>query len=230
MFEAVRLAQSGCPSGTAVVAQEQTAGHGRFGRPWHSRKGDGLYTSIVLRLGLPPADLPVLTMALGLSTADAIAELAGIECDLRWPNDVLIGEKKCAGILAELHGDAVVAGFGINVNHAEFPPDLADIATSLRIVTGRDHSTEELLHVLLDKINYGVTVLSCEGRGAILQMFEAASSYVRGKRVVVEMAEGEVEGVTDGLDDSGFLMLKRDNGQRTAILAGGVRPARTQCS
>jgi BirA family biotin operon repressor/biotin-[acetyl-CoA-carboxylase] ligase len=75
-----------------------------------------------------------------------------------------------------------------------------------------------------------VTVLKSEGRGAILELFTAASSYVRGKRVAVELPEGEVEGVTDGLNDSGFLVLRRDNGQRTVILAGGVRPAKSSCS
>jgi BirA family biotin operon repressor/biotin-[acetyl-CoA-carboxylase] ligase len=230
MFEATRLANSGCPSGTVVVAQEQTAGHGRFGRSWHSRNGDGLYMSIVLRLGLPAAGLPVTTLALGLAAAEAIRETSGVECDLRWPNDVLIGEKKCAGILTELHGDAVVAGFGVNVNHAAFPEELAGIATSLRLATGREYSLEDVLQALLDRIHYGTTILLVEGRAAVLEMFTAASSYVKGKRVVVELPEGEVEGVTDGLDDSGFLMLRRDNGLRTVILAGGVRPARTPCS
>lgn len=225
MYEAVRLAEAGCPTGTAVVADEQTAGHGRFGRKWHSRRGDGLYVSVVLRVGLAPADLPVVTLALGLAAADAIAELAGVECDLRWPNDVLIGGRKCAGILTELHGDAVVAGIGINVNHAAFPGELAAIATSLRIATGREHSREDLLNILLDKVGYGVKLLTTEGRGPILDLFAASSSYVRGRRVTVELPEGEVTGTTDGLDDAGFLLLRRDNGERTVILAGGVRPA-----
>jgi BirA family biotin operon repressor/biotin-[acetyl-CoA-carboxylase] ligase len=230
MREAARLAQAGCPAGTAVVAAEQTAGRGRFGRRWHSERGQGLYVSVVLRLDVAPADLPVVTLALGLSVRNAIAGVTGLACDLRWPNDVLIGEKKCAGVLAELHGGAVVAGIGINVNQREFPEEIAGIATSLRLAAGREHSPDDLLPALLARIDDGVKLLENEGRAAVLEQFAAASSYARGKRVIVGLAEGEVEGLTDGLDSSGFLLLRRDNGERTVILAGGVRPARPPCS
>ncbi len=83
----------------------------------------GLYVSIVLRLALGPESLPLVMLALGLATRDAIADVTGLAPDLRWPNDVLLGEKKCAGILAQMEGDAVIAGIGINVGHSSFPPD-----------------------------------------------------------------------------------------------------------
>jgi BirA family biotin operon repressor/biotin-[acetyl-CoA-carboxylase] ligase len=230
MYEAVRLAEAGCPHLTAVVAGEQTAGHGRYGRPWHSVKGDGLYVSVVLRLAIEPAQLPAVTLALGVATAEAIAHTAGVACDLRWPNDVLAGGKKCAGILTELHGRAIVAGIGVNCNHQSFPEELKDIATSLRLATGKAVDREALLEALLRHIGETVSLFEQQGPEAVLRLFESASSYARGKRVVVELPEGEVEGVTEGLDRSGFLLLRRDNGERITILAGGVRPARTSCS
>ena len=105
-----------------VGAEEQTAGQGRHGRTWHSEAGSGLYVSIVLRHNLAPDDI-----ARGHARArlwpcvDAILKTTDLACDLRWPNDVLIQSKKCAGILTQLEGSAIIAGIGINVNHTEFP-------------------------------------------------------------------------------------------------------------
>ncbi len=221
MKEAAKLAREGCPSLTTVVADEQTAGYGRHGHAWHSERGSGLYVSIVLRLALPPASAPVLSLALGLATAEAIANSTGLACDLRWPNDVLIGDKKCAGILVETEGPAFIAGIGINVNQSAFPDDLAALATSLRLASGSHHSRDQLLENLLESVERLTGILVDEGRDAIIQAFSRASSYVHGKRVVVDA----MEGVTDGLDPSGFLYLRRPDGARTLILAGGVRPA-----
>ncbi len=234
MHEAARLAAAGCPSGTAVVADEQTAGYGRYGRAWHSEKGAGLYVSIVLRPRIASGDLPVVTLALGLATADAITAITGLACDLRWPNDVLLNGRKCAGILTELHDGgaglwpakaAVIAGIGINVNHAEFPPDLAAIATSLRIEGRREYSRHALLDALLDGVDRHIAILAADGRDSILDLFARASSYASGRRVVVDLDGQPVEGVTDGLDASGFLILREATGRRRVILAGGVRPA-----
>jgi BirA family biotin operon repressor/biotin-[acetyl-CoA-carboxylase] ligase len=225
MTEAARLAALGCASGAAAGAEEQTAGQGRFGRAWHSERETGLYVSIVLRLDLPEESVRVLSMALGLATAEAIARAADVGCDLRWPNDVLIGEKKCAGILVQVERDAFIAGIGINVNQPAFPEQVAGIATSLRLATGAPHSRERLLIELLGAVDRFVRMLAEGGREPILRMFERASSYVRGKRVTVEQGEHIIEGITDGLDDSGFLWVRRDDGTRTLILAGGVRPA-----
>jgi len=223
MYEAVRLAGKGCPHGTVVVAEEQTAGHGRYGRTWHSESDAGLYTSVVLRLPLQPADLPILTLALGLAVVDAIRAETGLDCDLRWPNDVLVQSRKCCGILAQLHGTAVVAGIGINVNHSRFPADLESIATSLRLASNdRIFERESLLQKLLASIDDHCEILAHHGRDAIIQAFTRASSYVYGRRVRLEDT-GET-GTTAGLDSAGFLILKKDDGRRTTVLAGGVRP------
>jgi len=209
---------AGHPPGTVIVAEEQTSGQGRLGRSWHSEKGSGLYFSIVLGL---PEPTPLVTLALGLAAQEAIQAVAGVACDLRWPNDVLIADKKCAGILVEHHGERVIAGIGVNVNHAAFPPEIADTATSLRIATGRAHDKEALLARLLESIDSFTKLLTDDGPDAILRLFTEASSYVRGRRVSVD----GVTGTTDGLDPSGFLWLRPDRGPRRLIVAGGVRPA-----
>ena len=224
MPEASRLAAAGCASGTAVVAEQQTAGVGRFERPWHSEAESGLYVSVVLRPSLIPDELPLITLSLGLATVDAILKTTGVTCDLRWPNDVLIRDMKCAGILTELDGEAVIAGIGINVNHTQFPAELNGIATSLRIASGQLQSRERVLTELLPAIDSFSAILAERGKQSILDMFSRASSYVRDRRVQVDRGDSIVEGITTGLTPSGFLIVRDDLGQANIIISGGVRP------
>src|SRR3954447_14355178 len=128
------------PIGDVVVAEEQTAGQGRHGHTWHSPVGTGLYCSVVLE------PTPLLTLALGLATAEALA----VPCDLRWPNDVMLGDQKVAGILVHLVEGKAIAGIGVNLTQTQFPPELE--ATSLKLHTGREVSADELLERLLDAI------------------------------------------------------------------------------
>ena len=224
MDKAAELAEADCPSGTVVIADEQTSGQGRHGRAWHSEADSGLYMSEVLRLKICPDSLPVVTLASGIATAEAISTVSGVACDLRWPNDVLAGGKKCAGILAQLYGNTLVLGIGINVNHAHFPEDLSGIATSLRIESGgRRFSRDELLATLIGSLDRTLEILLRDGKEPILRAFTQVSSYAQGRRVVVDQGAEHIEGVTEGLDPQGFLYVRQDNGKRTTILAGGVR-------
>jgi BirA family transcriptional regulator, biotin operon repressor / biotin---[acetyl-CoA-carboxylase] ligase len=223
MNAAARLAREGCAPGTVVGADEQTAGVGRHGRSWHSEAGAGLYVSVVLKPTLSAEALPLVMLALGLATHEAIAQATGLAADLRWPNDVLLGGRKCAGILAQLEGGVIIAGIGVNVSHARFPPEIEDPATSLRL-EGAAVSREDLLVALVRAVNDCCRILTKEGAAAILKMFSRASSYAQGRRVRVEQEGATLEGVTCGLDSSGFLRLREENGKETTILAGGVRP------
>ena len=215
MIEASRLAAEGAPSGTAVVADEQTAGQGRLGRVWHSTAGDGLYVTVVLRM---PELKPAITMALGVAVADAIEDVSGVKPDLRWPNDILIGDRKLAGILTQYEHGAVLAGIGVNVNHLEFPEGVRDIATSLRAVTGREHDREELLQAILRHVRMA-------NPETAIRDFAVRSSYVYGRCVSVDLGNKRVYGTTAGLNDAGFLILRKDDGSEITIFAGGVRPA-----
>ncbi|MDZ4801811.1 MAG: biotin--[acetyl-CoA-carboxylase] ligase [Bryobacteraceae bacterium] len=227
MLLAAKLAAEGAPDGTVVVADEQTAGQGRLGRSWHSEPGAGLYLTQILRPTLDPTRLPVITLALGLATAEAIATSTGVAVDLRWPNDVLVGSKKCAGILAQLSDGVLLAGIGINVNHTSFPDDIAGLATSLRLVSGREHNPEELLTCLIGTIAEHLENFFSRGPDPVLRAFTHASSFVQGRRVVAGEPPTQQRGTTAGLDPGGFLMLRRDDGALVRILAGGVRP---ECS
>jgi BirA family transcriptional regulator, biotin operon repressor / biotin---[acetyl-CoA-carboxylase] ligase len=204
MIEARRNLQSG----RIVGAEQQTAGIGRHGRKWISESGAGLYISMVL----DAKPIPVVMLSLGLASRQAIG------CgDIRWPNDVLINGKKCAGVLAQLEGNTIIAGIGINVSQTEFPDDLETPATSL-LLEGIAVSREDLLVALVESVDHYTRLSSDE----ILPQFTNASSYVFGKRVRVEAG---LEGITCGLDPAGFLRVREDNGTETTILAGGVRPA-----
>ncbi|MGZ4816763.1 MAG: biotin--[acetyl-CoA-carboxylase] ligase [Terriglobales bacterium] len=230
--EAMQAAAAGAPEGTVFVAEEQTAGRGRGGHSWSSPPSSGIYCSAVLRPALAPADAIVLSMMAGLATAMAVEQVAKVKPDLRWPNDLLITEKKFCGILTEMNAEITrvryaVVGVGINVNQSEFPRDLEPIATSLRIATGRACSRVELTAALLQSLDREYFALTsrniAEARADIFRRFEQRSSYARGKRVQVE-EDGGYEGVTAGLDERGFLLVETAKGVRT-VLSGGVRPA-----
>jgi len=214
-IDSTMRAAAGLETGAVVLADEQTAGQGRHGHSWHSEPGAGIYCSTVLS----PA--PVLTLALGLATAEAIAQAADVACDLRWPNDVMAGGKKVAGILVQLVDGAAIAGIGINLNQTAFPAELAAEATSLRMVSGREVSPTNLLIALLTAVD----AFAAEPADTILRLFARASSYAAGRRVTVDLPEGTVAGTTAGLTPEGFLILRKDDGTDTLIIAGGVRAA-----
>lgn len=224
MTAAARFIREGCAPGTIVGADEQSAGIGRHGHSWHSEPGAGLYVSFVLAAPAENGALPLVMLALGLAAQEAIAQTSGLAPDLRWPNDGLIDGKKCAGILAQMEGDAIVAGIGINVGHTEFPEDLRELATSLALA-GAHVRREDLLVALARAIDEHMDILKKSSASALLDMFTRASSYAIGRRVKVEQQGATIEGVTDGLDSSGFLRVRQDNGIVATILAGGVRPA-----
>jgi BirA family biotin operon repressor/biotin-[acetyl-CoA-carboxylase] ligase len=228
MREAAERAAEGAPEGAVVLAEEQTAGRGRLGRSWASERGVGLYFSVLLRPPLPPAQAAVLTLALGLGAARGLGEACGRRCDLRWPNDVLLSDKKCCGILVETAAEQnrlqyAIAGVGINVNQPEMPGDLATLATSLRIETGREFLLEAVLEGVLRQCQRYYEMFLERGTPAIVEAFSRASSYVEGREVIVENGPQRVRGITAGLDSSGALLLRHDEGRIEPVLAGSLR-------
>jgi BirA family biotin operon repressor/biotin-[acetyl-CoA-carboxylase] ligase len=235
-IRAVDAANADAPDGTVFVADEQTAGRGRGGHTWHSSAGDGLYVSAVVRPAMALSEALWLSLATGLAAQAAIRKTAHLEADIRWPNDLLVGTKKCGGILVETasypgtpaHLRYAVIGIGINVNHSEFPAELSALATSLRIEIGAAASRESLLSNLLLALDAEIDLLEAELRGTgqrpgLLKRFTAASTWVEGKRVRVD-EEGGYVGTTAGLDRRGFLLVEGDDGIPHTVLSGGVRP------
>ena len=228
---AMQEAEAGAPEGTVYFADEQTAGRGRGAHEWSSPPGSGLYVSVLLRPRIAPADALWLSLAAGLAVRDAVMQVTSLACDLRWPNDLLLGPRKFCGILTELNAEVtrirhLVVGIGINVHQQQFPPELSSIATSLEIETGRAWPRQELLIALLQSLHREVLALSDApdahvARQSVLDRLERASSWLRGKQVRVDEGTG-FEGVTEGLDARGFLQVRAADGLRT-VLSGTVR-------
>jgi BirA family transcriptional regulator, biotin operon repressor / biotin---[acetyl-CoA-carboxylase] ligase len=229
--------------GEVWLAEEQTAGKGRAGHAWQSQPRDGIYLSALLRPRLAPSEVIILSLAAGLAVVEAVHEVTGLWGDLRWPNDVLLGGRKFCGILTELNAEVtrvryVVVGMGLNVNHAQFPPELEPIATSLYREAGQRVSRVELVAALLRALDREQAALSSGAaltrsastnpaltnnlaRERILRRFERHSTYCCGAAVTVE-EDGGYQGVTRGLDERGFLQVETARGMRT-VLSGGVR-------
>ena len=230
MSEASRLAAKGAPEGTLIVAEEQTSGRGRFGRHWHSERATGLYCTLVLRPSVPPAVAPVLTLVVGVALAEAIQDVSQIAVDLRWPNDAMIHEKKCAGILIEMTAEPLrvshlLVGIGINVNTRQIPAELAEEATSLLLQAGHAVSRLELLISVLKRLEHYYNRFLEHGAADLIKRFEEISSYARGRRVRVADGANVVSGVTEGLTPEGILLIRREDGRIEKVLAGQVRAA-----
>ena len=228
---AMRLADAGEPHGSVVLAEEQTAGRGRAGRSWLSEKSAGINCTVLLRPPISPAHAPLLTLVAGLAARDAAAEDLDATPDIRWPNDLLVGGRKFAGILTEMHAEPdrihyAVVGIGMNVNQTKMPGELADIATSLRIETGKTHSRFELLIRLLRHLDNYYNQFLAEGAVPILRRFAEVSSYCEGKRVRITTARETFTGTTAGLEPSGVVRVARDDGRGIeAVLSGDVAEA-----
>ena len=216
-------AEAGGPVGTAVLAEEQTAGRGRLGRAWVSPAGKNIHVTLVMR---PPAPkLRVLSIVSPLAVAEAL-EGIGLTPRLKWPNDVLVGGRKIAGILieTELSGDAVkyaLVGIGLNVNFdVEATPEIADIATSVRRELGRDASREELLAALLNAFEARYEQ-ALEGDADVFQVWRSRLETL-GRRVRATLGERVEEGVAEDVDAEGNLLVRRDDGSLAVVEAGDV--------
>ncbi len=221
------LAEAGAEEGTTVVAAEQTAGRGRYARRWHSPKGEGLYHSIILRPSAPPSRAPLLGLIAAVALAETLREDYGVVADIKWPNDVMIGGRKVAGILMELETEDdrvkyVVLGVGVNINQASFPEEIADVATSLRRETGMIYDVERFRHRLFVRLQRWYEAWRAEGEAHVLERYEQLSSYVRGQQVSVLCGERRVRGRSRGLAPTGALLVETEDGRQEAILTGEV--------
>jgi BirA family biotin operon repressor/biotin-[acetyl-CoA-carboxylase] ligase len=231
----LEAAAQSAPEGTVYFADEQTAGRGRGGHTWHSTPGDGLYVSALVKPSLKLHDALLLSLATGVAAWQAVKEVAGLEVDLRWPNDLLLTRedgrsRKCGGILVESAVEPgndpalryAVIGVGINVSHATFPPELSELATSLALERGTVVSRAALLVALLRALDLELTRLEDGDADGLFARFKERSSWVTGKHVNVP-EQGGYTGVTAGLDARGFLCVAGDDGVLRTVLSGGVR-------
>lgn len=221
MDVAAALAADGAAHGVVVAAEEQTAGRGRRGSTWSSPPGAGLYFSLIARPS-HASTLSLLTLAAGVGVREGMAAASGLAADLKWPNDVLVGRRKLAGILAEgiaigTSHQAIVIGVGVNVQPAAYPPDVAARATSIEGELGRAVDREALFAAILDALWHRLATLE-ESPGDILQAWRAASPSAIGTRIEWEGRAG----LTNGIDDTGALLVKTSAGVER-IIAGELR-------
>ena len=225
--ELARLASDGAAEGLVVVADEQTAGRGRLQRAWSSPKGAGLYFSMLLRPAIPVDQWPLITFMAALAVGDALQEAAGVQTDIKWPNDLLSGERKICGILAEgidtPGGRAVIIGIGINLTPAAFPE-----ATSVADATGLKPDREAILAALLSALARWYSLLG--EREKIVAAWSSRSSYANGKLVQVRNGEEVWQGMTCGVEPDGALRLRTSNGEIKLIRAGDVQSLRAASS
>jgi len=215
------------PDGTLVLSEAQTAGRGRLGRSWYSEPGAGLYFSLLLRPQVPPHLTPLLTLGCAVALHDTIENTTGLEADIKWPNDLLVGGRKTAGILAEIQGEAdrihaLVMGVGLNVNQTEMPAELAEHATSLLISSGRSQSRLELLADFLERFETLNTRFKTEGPEVIVSGWTARSSFAHGKRVEISDGFRKLSGTTIGLSASGALRVDTGDGNVEDVYSGEI--------
>jgi BirA family transcriptional regulator, biotin operon repressor / biotin---[acetyl-CoA-carboxylase] ligase len=226
--QAAELAGHEASHGTAVIAEQQSAGRGRMNRRWHSPPGVNLYISIILRPRMAPEALPQLSLVAGLALAEAIETVAPGIVGLKWPNDLWLGRKKAGGIIAETVADkgriaAVILGIGINVNLAgdDLPVELRATATSIRIATGVECDRIALAAALFSRLNNRYMEAESQGFGPIRPLWENYSALT-GATVTIVSEAGRQSGVVRGIDSEGALLIE-DRGELRRIVAGDVR-------
>jgi len=225
-----QLAANGAREGEIVIAEEQTQGRGRLGRRWQSPPFANIYFSVILRPRLVPADAPQITLMAAVAVAEAVDSFITQSATIKWPNDILVGGKKLAGILTEAtcdpkRVDYVILGIGVNVNYrlAAMPDEIRARATSVAELTGKSVSRESFLRRLIHDLDRCYGELEESGFALLAPRWEAHFG-LRGKRVRVELLDQIVAGRAIGIDRDGALLVEDEQGAVKRVIAGDVIP------
>lgn len=221
---ATELGMKGAPEGTLVLAETQTKGRGRLGRSWSSPKYKGIYLSLILKPKISPNQAPVLTLLAAVSVCEAIKEIADLEAKIKWPNDILIHNKKLGGILTELNAETdeirfVIIGIGLNVNNEK--KSLIPQATSLKEQRKENIDRIELLKGILEKLEENYLCFCEKSHRAIIEKWRSFSLTL-GKRIKIISHDIHLEGVALDIDIDGGLLLRKDSGLIEKVMAGDV--------
>ena len=227
--QAKRLARQGAPQGTVLVAGTQTGGRGRMGRSFSSPESQGVYLSVILRPGCPPARLMHLTCAAGVAMCDAVTQAAGFTPGIKWINDLVYEKRKLGGILTELALDPAtglteyaIVGIGINCRQraADFPPELREMAGSLSMFAGQDVAPGALAGAMIEAL-WQMDRQLLSGKAALMDRYRSLCVTL-GQPVLVHGSDGTRRGVASGLDDDGGLLVDFDDGTRQTVNSGEV--------
>jgi BirA family biotin operon repressor/biotin-[acetyl-CoA-carboxylase] ligase len=223
-----KLARDGVKEGAVVFAESQTKGRGRLGRKWISPERKGLWFSVLLRPDLRPQETTQLTVASATALRRAIESETGLRPEIKWPNDIVIGGKKVAGILTELSAELdkvrhVILGIGVDVNlgAGEFPPELRKLATSLKIESGRPISRAELATTILRELDSDYARICGGSFAAVADEWQEHCKTI-GRQVTIQIGERRIRGRAESLDDDGALLLRTDHGRLERITGGDV--------
>jgi len=226
--EAYQLALRGGREGEVVIAESQRKGRGRLGRHWFSPSFSNLYLSVILRPKIPPYQASLITLMAAVATADAIEKFSGLHPTIKWPNDILLGNCKVAGLLNEIHSEMdrvhfVILGMGVNLNidGKMFPREIRAVATSLKKEMGKPISRKLFLQVLLKELEDWYEVFLKEGGASVLKAWRGWAQ-IEGKKVKVTSFGETVVGKAVDVDPYGALILKTGDGEQKRIVAGDV--------
>jgi BirA family biotin operon repressor/biotin-[acetyl-CoA-carboxylase] ligase len=226
---AAKLADEGEPEGTLVIADQQTGGKGRRGRAWYSPGGTGIWMSLILRPELPMAQAPQLTLVAAVAVSLALTEIVGQKAGIKWPNDILFEDRKVCGILTEMNMESeeinsVIVGIGVNVNQElhDFPLELQDRATSLRMVTGQRLQRAAAAQRILEQFEVLYDLFLREGGFAPIRELWKRQSVTIGKQVVAQTPRGVIKGIAVDIDEMGALVLRDEQGQVQKIYSADI--------
>ncbi len=229
---ALEQGRKGAATGLVIVARHQSAGRGRLGKTWLSSPGAGLYFSVILRPMLPLEELARVTLSAGEAVAEALEDSCRQKVMLKWPNDIVIGGRKCGGILAEsdisnVASPLVVLGIGLNLQRPEngYPPEIAERAGALADFSQASLEQGRLLEELLSNIDRVLAELEQQGWPAIRQRWQQRDITLGRRLTWVTAAGALITGVSQGIDDQGLLFIKDDSGVLHEVLSGDVQLA-----
>ena len=218
-------ALQGAPHGSLFIAECQTAGKGRLGRSWASAKDEGIWMTALLRPQVAPQAIVPITLATGLAICEALRDTTGVQALIKWPNDIVAEGRKLGGILTELQAEAerighVAVGMGINVNTTDFPEEIGQVATSLKLLTGRTVERKPIAQCILQRLEVRVEQLLGEGFEAMRSDYSALCVTL-GREVTATFRSEAVQGWATGITPQGDLILSTPDGERT-VTAGEV--------
>ncbi len=232
---AAGLAAKGQRHGTVIIADSQTEGRGRRGRTWASPAGKNLYLSVIVRPGIPPRDASILTLMSAVACSSSIRRLSSVPVSIKWPNDLMAGDKKIGGILTEMKADAdsidyAVIGVGINLNldSYDMPDNIRETATSVMLQTGSPQSRTLYALEIIKSLDCWYTTLLQSGKGPVIDAWKSLSSTI-GRTVTAITGEAKLIGLAEGIDDEGLLILRLQDSSVIKINAGDVTIMREPC-
>ncbi|MCV4230228.1 biotin--[acetyl-CoA-carboxylase] ligase [Virgibacillus sp. LDC1] len=226
--DARQLAEEGAAEGTLVISEEQTGGRGRMGRKFHSPRGKGIWMSLVLRPKQPLHLTQQLTLLTGVAVCRAITKCAGVQTDIKWPNDILFQGKKVCGILLESATEDervryCIAGIGISANlkESDFPEELRSVATSIRMAGGATVNRTELIQAIMAEMEVLYELYNEQGFEPIASLWEALSGTV-GREVQVQTARDRFSGIATGLNRDGALLVRNQDDELIPVYSGDI--------